>query len=117
MADKHDSEDVYRGDTWEIQGTLLGADNQPLNLAGAVIEWALLSEDHAKVAEGSTTAGQIVITNPAGGQCMITIPSATTDDVTPGRYLDQLRVTLAGIITTVWSGPIVVKDSPFAPAL
>jgi hypothetical protein len=110
---QHKTETVTRGDVWRIPGTLYDCNSKPMSLSpDIIIEWALVDAEGVPVIKVSREDGSITIDNAEAGTISITIPAPKTD-VRPGEYTDALRITIAGEPQTMWSGQIVVRDSPF----
>lgn len=103
----------FRGDTLNIRGTVLDLEGQPLPLVeGVVVEWAIMNEEREVVQKLDLSNGISVI-NANDGLCLVRI---NTLAVQPGRYFDQLRVVVAGDVSTVCSGSIVCREAPLAVA-
>jgi hypothetical protein len=114
MSIRHKETAFPRGDTWIIAGRLFGRDGQPLALpvGGVFLEWALINESRAKIT-GATSDDYIAITDRDSGLIEITVPPGITAQIGPGAYSDALRATVAGTVSTMWNGPIIVEGSPF----
>jgi hypothetical protein len=114
MSIRHREHVFVRGDTWTIRGRLFDREGNPLPLpAGSLLEWALLDETRNAIAR-ATTADNIIITDAEGGLIEINVPANVTATIQPGAYSDALRATVQSTVATMWGGPIVVDDSPFA---
>lgn len=119
MAAVHPLWSFRRGDTFPIAGCCADAVGAPLDLTGATIEWKLQSvpadSDLAPAVVLDLTngvAGGIAVTNEMLGELAITITAAQSAALIPGRYRDQLRVTLAGgTVSTQWVGFIDILES------
>ena len=110
---RHRQESFPQGDTWIIVGHLFGGDGNPLPLSGGIfLQWALM-DDARTVAAGATTNDSISITDPEGGLIEIRLDPSITAGLGPGAYSDALRANVAGMIATMWTGPIIVEASPF----
>jgi hypothetical protein len=116
---RHRDEEIPRGVTLIINGTLIAADGQPLALTGATLEWALTGEASPvrPVIRLPGAGGEIIITDPTNGLCQIVVDAAATAALAPGRYMDMLRVTIGEVVSPLWRGTIVVDDSPFEAAI
>ncbi|PPQ42185.1 hypothetical protein [Rhodopseudomonas palustris] len=105
--------DMPQGDGWQINGTAKNADGTPMDLTGAVIEWAVVNNKGTTVARASL-ADYIAVVDAAAGKLVITLPSAFTAAIAAGQHQDYLRVTLpGGAPQTLWRGPFEVTFSPF----
>ena len=60
-----------------------------------------------------TTDDGITITDAEGGLIEITLSADSTGGIAPGAYSDALRANVAGMVATMWNGPIIVEASPF----
>jgi hypothetical protein len=110
---RHKTETVTRGDVWRFSGTLCDRDSKPMSLSlDIIIEWVLVGAEGVPVIKVSRDDGSITVVDAEAGTISITIPASKTD-VRPGEYTDALRITIAGEPQTMWSGQIVVEDSPF----
>jgi hypothetical protein len=110
---QHKTETVTRGDVWRFSSTLYDRDGNAMVLtADTIIEWALVDADRIPVIKVSRDDGTITVSDANAGTIAITVPAGKTD-VKPGDYTDALRITIAGEPQTMWSGQIVVEDSPF----
>jgi hypothetical protein len=54
--------------------------------------------------------------DPETGLITITVPADITTTIGPGRYTDALRVSIEGIVDTLWVGRIEVDANPFFAA-
>lgn len=120
MAALHQPFVFYRGDTWQIVGTLHYADGGPFNLgAGAVVTWEMQDQTGAVVIEKLLSDGGIAITDPADmppNQCLITVTAAQSAVIAIGKYRDQLRATdPSGVVSTQAVGEVEVRGSFFTP--
>jgi hypothetical protein len=110
---RHKEATFPQGDTWVIAGKLFGRDGNPLPLSGGVfLEWALLDDTRA-VTIRATSENGIAITDAEGGLIEITLSADTTEGIAPGAYSDALRANVAGMVATMWNGPVIVEASPF----
>ena len=80
----------YSGDSRNLVITVTNADNEPVDLTGASIEWILINQNNAVLTK-SVGLG-ITINNPTGGQFTIAL---TIKDTRPlsGTYQHMARVT------------------------
>jgi hypothetical protein len=58
----------------------------------------------------------ITISNAVRGEIVITVPSEKTKNIIPGDYTDALRLTKNQNTGTMWTGPIMIKQTRF-PAI
>lgn len=112
MPRRHAPFTLIRGDTWEIEGRLSATDGAPLDLSAAEIEWALFTQAGQRFLSLMRDHG-IVVTDAAAGAILITVPADQSKTLDPGPYLDQLRVTISGAVSTMWTGGVTVEFSAF----
>jgi hypothetical protein len=110
MPEHHEPIEVIAGETWDILCTLLDANDSPIDLTGATVEWALIDSGGNPVA----IAAQVTMTDAASGAICISIPGNETAGLDPGYYNDGLRVTLRGGGRSTWLGHIQVDANRFA---
>ena len=92
MPEHHEPIEVIAGEPWEIPGTLLDANGSPIDLAGAILEWALVDSGGNPVA----IPAEVTITDTAVGAICISISANDTAGLDPGYYNDGLRATVPG---------------------
>lgn len=110
---KHPPKRIVRGDTVRIDGQLFEADGVPMVLRNVdSIEWTLIDENRAVVLSG-TLDDIIEVTDATDGHILIKIPPSASQALPVGRYIDQLRVTMYSVVTTMWEGAFNVGYSAF----
>ena len=109
MPAHHDPIEVIAGESWDIPGFLLDANNAPMDLTGATLEWALVDSGGNPVA----IAAEVTVTNAARGAICISIAGNDTAGLDPGYYNDGLRVTMPRGERSTWQGRIQVDANPF----
>ena len=112
MPRRHSPFTLIRGDTWEIEGRLSATDGTPLDLSAAEIEWALFTQAGRRLVSLTRDDG-IVVTDASAGAILITVSADKSKDIDPGPYPDQLRVTVGGAVSTMWTGGVTVEFSAF----
>lgn len=95
---------LIRGDTWMIAWTWKDNDGQPIDLTGAIVDWALESAHGEIVASAGVAEGSIEI-ELSSAKCFVTVKAADTAEITPGAYRCDMQVTYAD--GTVQSSPVV----------
>ena len=110
MPEHHEPIEVIAGEPWEIPGTLLDANGSPIDLAGAILEWALVDSGGNPVA----IPAEVTITDTAVGAICISISANDTAGLDPGYYNDGLRATVPGGERRIWHGYIQVDANRFA---
>ena len=93
----HRDRNFVAGDDWDINGTLLGQDGNPLDLTNTFIAWALLDSSGSAV---ETNAIVTAVNPPSTGMINIKLSAATTAAIAPGCYTDALRITRVGRTST-----------------
>jgi len=83
---------IYRGDSWVVSWTILGADNRPINLTGATARVQLRDNQNRLFVEASTSNGLITL-NPTQGRIDMNVPFSTMESVPVGTYQYDLEVT------------------------
>lgn len=107
----HADVELVAGDDWVIPFLLTDIAGSPLDLSSAVLSWTLLDPDANAIADLNPT---IAVTAPAtAGTGTIAVASAATT-LPPGRYTDCMRVSITGMVSTLWIGQILVDANPFA---
>ena len=102
----HDPAELMAATDWGIDGTLLDANGQPLDLSSATLNWTLIGPQGTPVlADGDAT---ITVIDSANGIIRITIASAKTASLECGRYIDALQLSIGNIVSPLWLGQILV---------
>ncbi len=100
------------GDDWALYGTLTDVDGTPLDLTYAAISWTLIAPDGTLAIPNNSA--QVAVPVPmTSGLVVINVPRDVTTTLTPGRYTDALRVTIADLRDTIWTGMILVNANFF----
>lgn len=110
----HADVELVIGDEWQISGTLLGADNAPLDIVtdGSPLDWILLGPDGARVPGLEAVIIDRIL--PAStGRLVITMPESLTKTLDPGRYTDAVRLWVGGAPSQMWRGIILAAADPF----
>jgi len=110
---QHADQELPAGDAWTIAGTLLDTNGAALDLTSATLEWTLI-DMNGNLAIPDDSATITIQTPPTAGLISITVPSAITEGLLPGRYTDALRVTISGNPDTIWTGSILVDADLFS---
>jgi hypothetical protein len=103
----HPDLELVSGDSWSIAGNLLDTTGQPLDLTAAGLEWTLIAPG-GTLAIPAGSAVVAVTDPPTSGAIVITVDKEITKALDPGRYIDSLRVTIAGLADTMWRGCVLV---------
>lgn len=113
MSDKqHDDVELYAGDTWAIDGTLLDMDGGPLDITNIDLDWILRGENGAI----AIIPDDVIIDkgdDPTLGLLVINVSASITTGLPAGRYSDTLRMRFAGKGETLWEGAILVQANRF----
>jgi len=83
---------IYRGDSWVVSWTILGADNQPIDLTGATARVQLRNSQNTLLVEANTSNGRITL-NPTQGRIDMNVPYSVMESVPVGTYQYDLEVT------------------------
>jgi hypothetical protein len=108
----HPNVQVRAGTTWSINGLLLDANGNPLDITNCALAWGLLDMSGNPVPVVIDNA-VVTKTDPVNGAISITIAAAYTK-IDPARYTDTLEVTEGNNTELFWTGFIVVNADPFA---
>ena len=111
---EHPLKTLVAGDEWQIDASLQDCDGNPVNLTNVDLNWFLLDGGkHRTINDAGVT---ITVTDRLGGKCLVAVDAAITAALSPGTYLDVLRVTLhsgpgtpALLRTIAWKGAIQVE--------
>jgi hypothetical protein len=107
MPRAHDPWKFFVGDTWLIEDTLCDEEGVPLDITAATqIEWKLNDEDGVINRLSFTLGSGITIIDPLNGICLVNASSVQTAGLTPGIYLDQIRLFIAGTVSVQSFGVI-----------
>jgi hypothetical protein len=104
-----DDTDFYRSFTYQ---TTVGV---PIDITGAVLVMMLRRKapDVAAEMRLATDTGEIVITNPTGGQFTILITTEQMQkELSYGAYVHSLIMTLHGLDQRIWNGTLTHSAGP-----
>ena len=105
---------MHRGDSRRLKITVTDAGGDPKPLTGASITWAMARDRTAPVLVQKTIAAGVTITNPSGGEFIVDIAPADTEDLDLLRsgsrsFYHEAQVTdSAGAVATVTTGTVTV---------
>jgi hypothetical protein len=111
----HDPQSFVSGDNWQLTGPLLDVSGNPINLAGATLQWKLDSVDGFEnvLLLDSASRGGITITDLPSATVLVDVTAAQSAAVSAGTYRDWLRITFTnGTVYTAWAGVIRVSAKP-----
>jgi len=107
----HPDTELMAATDWAIDGTLLDADGQPLDLSNAELTWTLIGpQGTPMLQDGDATI--TVVGDPTAGLVHITVHNAKTALLECGRYIDALQLTVGDIVSPLWLGQILVAANP-----
>lgn len=111
MAQLHELLAFYVGDTWDIDFACFYRDGTPFNLGnGAAAEWTLKDATGNTIFDLTIGNGGIAVVDGPNGKCLISLSTAQTAPLVPGRYSDRLRCTdPSGLVSTQALGSIDVR--------
>lgn len=98
--------EVTAGDSKTIELTIMDG-NVPMNLTGCTIQWGLGKTPHEATDILKSTASGIDIINAVTGRCNVRLDPIDTKDL-KGEYYYETKVTLAGVVSTVRTGPCTI---------
>ncbi len=104
----HEPVDLWRGDTWVLQGKLFGQAMVVQDLSAATVSWLLMDSNANVIRSFSIGSGVTLASDPTTGQLSIQIVDSPT--IPSGGYWDRLIVTIAGVAQTFWVGAVRVHD-------
>jgi len=111
MIPHHPDTELMAKTDWAIDGTLLDANGQALDLSNATLQWMLVDPNGAPVLSEADVS--ITITPPpTAGLIVINVPNDKTASFMAGRYIDALQVTIGDVISPLWIGNIEVAANP-----
>jgi hypothetical protein len=106
---------IYAGDDFEVILSLFESDGTtPLDLTGAVVNWALSSVYDIQtplIEKSSAIPGQVTITNIAGGLVSIFLGPADTADLGGQPYYHEVEVVQGGTTVTVLTGGVTINET------
>jgi hypothetical protein len=107
--------DLWAGDDWQLNFTLLNADGSPFNLSGnPQLLWTLLDRlNHRLIQSNEVTYS---ITNAVAGQFSVLVPDTVTTRLQAAICMHALRVISGGVTATPFNGQINVLVDPWAVA-
>lgn len=98
--------EVFRGDFFTVDVTVLNVDNTPVDLTGAS---AVFTVRPSVMSEEIILQKDLEVVDALGGQMRLSLIDTDTD-CHPGRYPADIQLTLAdGTIKTIWRADFVVK--------
>ena len=106
----HDDTELMAAIDWAIDGTLLDATGQPLDLTNATLQWTLIGPSGTPVLQNTDAA--ISVVDASNGLTRISIANAMTATLNAGRYIDALQLSIGDIVSPLWLGVILVAANP-----
>jgi hypothetical protein len=115
MAATNQNVTIYAGDDTELSMSLFQSDGTtPLDLSGAIINWALASAYAVQfplIEKSSANPGEITVTNIAGGLVSIFLVPADTASMGGQPYYHEVEVVQGGTSVTVLVGAVVINET------
>jgi hypothetical protein len=106
---------IYAGDDTELSMSLFQSDGvTPLDLTGAVVNWALSSAYNVQfplVEKSSAIPGQVTITDIPGGLVSVFLIPADTADMGGQPYYHEVEVVQGGTSVTVLTGSVTINET------
>jgi hypothetical protein len=107
--------DLFAGDDWQLNFTLLNADGTPFDLTGGPqLLWTLLNRLNHRLIESNEVTYSI--TNATAGQFSVLVPAMITTRLAAAICEHVLRVISGGVAATPFAGQINVHVDPWAAA-
>ena len=100
--------EMTAGDTKQLIITVKDANDSPVNISGATIEWKCARSLNKPTKIYKTTSSGITITNGPNGTFAVTLNAGDSSNLL-GNYIHEARMTLSGNISTVISGTMKVN--------
>jgi hypothetical protein len=98
---------IVQGDTFEVEFNLKDSAGSIINLAGYTPLMQIRNSLGVEVLELAVSSG-IVLTE-ASGLIEATVTATQSALIEPARYVYQLQITKAGVVTTVCEGSLTVR--------
>ncbi len=114
MTKKNQDLEMMQGTAKIVTVPVTDSDGLPLNMAGATIYYGVFTSKGvgAAVIEKSVGDGIVLVSEDGINDAVqITLDAADTNDLLPGRYYHECRVTLSGKPQVVFEGRIRLKKS------
>jgi hypothetical protein len=107
---RHERLELFAGDDWQIDATMIDPNGNPMDLTGAVLMWTLLNDQGFRVVD----VGDFAITlGTEPGTVTVKITAEASALIAPGSHTDWWRVTPSdGITQTLLTGDIGVHSDP-----
>lgn len=104
---------LWLGETRKLIVTVTDCDENPINLAGANIIWAMqMQHKDGPIEVRKQTGDGITITDPTNGIFEVLLEPADTQDLPTGRYYHEAEVMDAsGNVAVIFTGSAVLLPS------
>jgi len=112
----HDPAELMAATDWGIDGTLLDADGNPLDLTNATLQWTLIEPQGLPVLHNGD-ATITIVGAPTAGSIHISVHHTVNAQLAAGRYIDALQLTIGDAVSLLWMGQILVAANPRRAAL
>lgn len=107
--------DLWAGDDWQLNFTLLNADGTPFNLSGSPqLLWTLLDRLNHRLIQSNEVS--YAMTDAVAGKFSVHVPAAVTTRLAAAICMHALRVVSGGVVATPFNGQINVYVDPWAVA-
>jgi hypothetical protein len=115
MAATNQNITIYAGDDTELSMSLFQNDGTtPLDLTGAVVNWALSSAYNVQfplVEKSSANPGEVSITDIDGGLVSVFLVPADTATMGGQPYYHEVEVVQGGTTVTVLTGSVTINET------
>jgi hypothetical protein len=103
---------VYANDSFTITFTVANA-GVPVDISAATdVRWAFSVTDTSAALVTKTLGAGVTITNGPAGQFQVALVPADTEPYR-GAHFHVARMTLGGVVTTVATGTLDIRPTPF----
>lgn len=109
--------EFYLTETWIMDISCFNANNKPLSLEGATVNFQLSDNRWNPMFTLNNISG-VIVTNAVGGQCSVVVTPdvQTSANIVDKEYKYELQVVLQdGTVTTQCVGELSVQASLFGP--
>ena|SRR3982750_1122964 len=115
MAATNQNVTIYAGDDTELSMSLFQSDGTtPLDLTGAVVNWALSSAYNVQfplIEKSSDNPGEVTITDIPGGLVSVFLVPIDTADMGGQPYYHEVEVVQGGTSVTVLTGGVTINET------
>lgn len=116
MATKNQNVEIYAGNDVKLDISLTDSVNDPVDLTGAIVRWALASAYDpglALVTKSSLVSGQVTITDAASGLVQVNLTSMDTASLGGQPYVHEAEIidTINAKMTVLTGTMTIIKTA------